>query len=204
MSDPSNQDQFMNRLAGRLTNIVLLGFFTTLLSLPLFTAGAAFTALNKQTKAYMYEGEDKPLRPFINDFKTYFKTSTKIWLIALAGIIILVLDYIYYITGDSTLDILASAVIFVLIVYLLFMSNMVFAIIPDHEGEKIGFLLKKALDISLVSPLQSFFIIFISAAVIVVSFVLLRGMIIIAPGVITYFSWQFIPEMIRKEHFRKT
>ena len=65
----------MNRLAGRLTNIVLLGFFTTLLSLPLFTAGAAFTALNKQTKAYMYEGEDKPIRPFINDFKTYFKTS---------------------------------------------------------------------------------------------------------------------------------
>ncbi|MCR5095248.1 MAG: YesL family protein [Erysipelotrichaceae bacterium] len=194
----------MNRLAGRLTNIVLLGFFTTLLSLPLVSAGAAFTALNKQTKAYIYEGEEKPLKPFINDFKRYFKTSTKIWLLALAGIIILVLDYIYYITGESTLDILASAVIFVLIVYLLFISNMVFVIIPEYENAKLSFLMKKALDISLVSPLQSVFIIFITAAVIVVSFVLLRGMIIIVPGVIAYLSWQFIPEMIRKEHFRKT
>ena len=194
----------MNRLAGRLSNIVLLGFFTTLLSLPLVTAGAAFTALHRQTKAYLYEGEERVLKPYFSDFRKYFWISTKIWLITLAGIAVLVLDYIYYITGETTIELLASAAIFVLAVYLLFISNMIFVIIPANENEKILPLMKKALDISLTSVLQSVFIIFVSVAVVVVSFLLLRGLLLIAPGIIAYLAWQFIPQMLKKYKFRNS
>ena len=97
----------MEKLAGRLTNIVLLGFFATLFSLPVVTAGAAFTALNVSTKAYLYEDEDKVLRIFFESFKEHFVLSTKVWLIHLLAIAILIWDIAYYRVGETSLDILA-------------------------------------------------------------------------------------------------
>ena len=64
MGDNSDFNVKFGKLAGRFTNIALLGFFTTLCSLPIITIGASFTALNAATKAYLFENEDKPLRIF--------------------------------------------------------------------------------------------------------------------------------------------
>ena len=72
MSNNSNYNDNSGKLAGRLTNIVLLGFFSTVCSLPVETIGAALTALNVATKAYMYEGDDKPLRIYFASFKKHF------------------------------------------------------------------------------------------------------------------------------------
>ncbi len=202
MGDNSNFS--FEKLAGRLANIVLLGFFTTLCSLPILTAGASFTALNVATKAYLFENDDKPLRIFFASFKKHFALSTKTWLLHLAAYAILIWDYVYYRTSDTTINILAAAGIFVTFVFLLFENTMVFVVIAEEKSDKVLKTIKIALDIAMISPLRSGMILFLEAAVIIVSLLLFRGLILIVPGIIAYLAWQIIPEMLKNYRFRNS
>lgn len=202
MGDNSNFS--FEKLAGRLTNIVLLGFFTTLCSLPILTAGASFTALNVATKAYMFENDDKPLRIFFSSFRKHFILSTKTWLIHILAYLILIWDYVYYRTSDTTINILAAAGIFVTFVFLLFENTMVFVVIAEEKSDKVLETIRIALDIAMISPLRSGMILFLEAAVVIVSLLLFRGLILIVPGVIAYLAWQIIPEMLKNYKFRNS
>ena len=203
MGDSNSNDKF-EKLAGRLTNIVLLGFFTTLCSVPIITAGASFTALNVATKAYLFENDDKPLRIFFSSFKKHFALSTKIWLLHILAYAILIWDYVYYRTSDSTIDILAAAGIFVAFGFLVFETTMVFVVIAEEKSDKVFETIKIALDIAMISPLRSGMILFLELAVVVVALLLFRGLILIIPGIIAYLSWQIIPQMLKNYKFRNT
>ena len=193
----------MEKLAGRITNIVLLGFFSMLCSLPIVTAGASFTALNKATKAYLYENEDKPLRTFFNTFKDKFKLSTLVWLLHLVFIAVLVWDFVYYRTGDDTISILASAGIFVLLMFVLFEVSLVFVIIGEDMADDIPKAMKTALDVAMDSFWQCLMIIVLYAAVILTSLFLFRGLIFFAPGLMAFLAWQILPEMLKRYKYRK-
>ena len=203
MGDSNSNDKF-EKLAGRLTNIVLLGFFTTLCSVPIITAGASFTALNVATKAYLFENDDKPLRIFFSSFKKHFALSTKIWLLHILAYAILIWDYVYYRTSDSTIDILAAAGIFVAFGFLVFETTMVFVVIAEEKSDKVFETIKIALDIAMISPLRSGMILFLELAVVVVALLLFRGLILIIPGIIAYLAWQIIPQMLKNYKFRNT
>jgi hypothetical protein len=47
-------------------------------------------------------------------------------------------------------------------------------------------------------------ILFLEAAVIIVAMLLLRGLLLIVPGIIAYLSWQIIPEMLKNYKFRNS
>ena len=192
------------KLAGRLTNIVLLGFFTSVCSLPLVTAGASFTALNTATKAYLFDDDDKPLKIFFSSFKKHFALATKVWLLHLLAYAVLIWDYVYYRTADSTIDILAAAGIFVIFACLVFETTMVFVVIAEERSSKVFETIKIALDVAMISPLRSGMILFLEAAVVIVSLFLFRGLILIAPGIIAYLAWQIIPEMLKNYRFRNS
>ena len=204
MGDNSNFNDNFSKLAGRLTNIVLLGFFTTLCSIPIVTAGASFTALNVATKAYLFENDDKPLRIFFSSFKKHFALSTKIWLLHILAYAVLIWDYVYYRTSDATIDILAAGGIFVTFALLVFETTMVFVVIGEEKSSKVFETIKIALDISMVSPLRSGMILFLEAAVVTVVSLLFRGLILIVPGIIAFLAWQIIPEMLKKYKFRNS
>ncbi|MBQ6334984.1 MAG: YesL family protein [Erysipelotrichaceae bacterium] len=193
----------MEKLAGRLTNIVLLGFFATLFSLPVVTAGAAFTALNVSTKAYLYEDEDKVLRIFFESFKEHFVLSTKVWLIHLLAFAILIWDIAYYRVGETSLDILASAAIFVLIVFLLFEFQLVFVLIGERKESRVFKLMKLALEMAFTCFWQSLMMALFTLTVIAVSIFLFRGLLLVMPGIIAYLDWQVLPELFRKYKFRE-
>ena len=193
----SDYNNKMDKLAGHITNIVLLGFLTTLFCLPIVTAGAAFTALNISTKSYIYDYNDKPLKLYFESFKKYFGTSTKIWLIHLLAIAILVWDFVYYRTSDTTIDILASAGIFVVMCFVAFELTMVFVTIGEYNKTNIFEIMKTALDISMTSFFRSLMILFFEATIIVVSLFLLRGLLLVIPGIIAFVSWQIIPDMLK-------
>ena len=192
----------MEKLAGRLTNIVLLGFFSVLCSLPVITAGASFTALNSAMKSHLYDDNDKPLKLFFSVFKEKFGLSTKVWALHLLAIAILAWDFVYYRVGESTLDTLASAGIFVLICFLAFELLMVFVVISEGMNDKTFGVIKTALDLSFACIKESLMILVITSAVILASIFLFRGLIPIIPGVISYLSWQIIPQMLKKYKFR--
>ena len=204
MGDNSDFNAKFGKLAGRFTNIVLLGFFTTLCCLPIVTAGASFTALNSATKAYLFENDDKPLRIFFASFKKHFGLATKIWLLHILAYAILIWDYVYYRTSDATIDILASAGIFVTFAFLVFETTMVFVVIAEEKSDKVFRTIKIALDIAMISPLRSAMILFLEAAVVIIALFLLRGLILIIPGIIAYLAWQIIPDMLKNYKFRNS
>ena len=204
MGDNSDFNVKFSKLAGRLTNIVLLGFFTTLCSIPIITAGASFTALNSGTKAYLFEDNDKPLRVFFESFKKYFGLSTKIWLLHIVAYAVLIWDYVYYRTSDATIDILAAAGIFVTFAFLVFETTMVFVVIGEERSSKVFETIKIALDIAVISPLRSVMILLLEAAVVVIAVFLFRGLILIIPGIVAYLAWQIIPDMLKNYKFRNT
>ncbi len=198
-----NSNNTLEKLAGRLSNIVLLGFFTILFSLPVVTAGAAFTALNSSTKAYLYEEEDKPLRMFLSCFKKDFRTSTLIWLIDLAAIAILIWDFVYYRTGTSAIDILASAGIFVLMMFLALELATVFVIRSEKLNDTVFGSIKAAIDLSLSDIWRCLAVIVLVVASFTVAFFLFRGIFLFLPGIIAFLGWQLYPEML-KQYKRKT
>ena len=203
MSDYNGRENLWKKAAGRLSNVVLLGFFATLFSLPIVTAGASFTALNVAMESCLSEENDRPLKLFVASFKRYFLKATGIWLLHLLLFAILLWDLIYYGIGKSTLEILAAAGIFVLLVFLLFESVIVFVIIPEEEDTRILPLMKKALDIALYSPVQSLMIIMLLMTVILAALFVFRMLLLVIPGVVAFLSWQILPDMLRKYKYRK-
>ena len=198
----NGSDNLMEKLAGRLTNIVLLGFFCVLFSIPIITAGASFTALNSAMKSHLYDDNDKPLKLFLSVFKEKFGLSTKVWALHLLAIAVLIWDFVYYRVGESTLDTLASAGIFVLICFLAFEVLMVFVVISQGMNEKVFGVIKTALDLSFTCVKESLMILVITSTVILASIFLFRGLIPFVPGIISYLSWQIIPQMLKKYKFK--
>lgn len=198
----NGSDNLMEKLAGRLANIVLLGFFCVLFSIPIITAGASFTALNSAMKSHLYDDNDKPLKLFLSVFKEKFGLSTKVWALHLLAIAVLVWDFVYYRVGESTLDTLASAGIFVLICFLAFEVLMVFVVISQGMNKKVFGVIKTALDLSFTCVKESLMILVITSTVILTSIFLFRGLIPFVPGIISYLSWQIIPQMLKKYKFK--
>lgn len=206
MNNMNGQDKFegfLNKLAGRLTNIVLLGFFALLFSLPIVTFGASMTALHDAMSQYVLYDADKTLKIFFASFKKYFKISTIVWLVHALAIAILVLDYLYYKGGDTTLDILGQAGIFTLMAVIVFEMLMVFVVISQDMATTPWEAFKKALDISFTCLLETLSLLIINIGVPLLSALLLPGFLLVLPGVIAYVSWLIIPKMLKKYKFKK-
>ncbi len=206
LNNMDNRDRFegfMGKLAGRLTNIVLLGFFSVLFSLPVVTVGASLTALHDAMSQYVMYDADKPLNIFFNSFKKYFKTATIVWLLHAVAFAVLALDYLYYKGGDATIDIIAQAAIFTLIAVLVFEMLMVFVVISQDMADGAWAAFKKALDVSFICLPETLSLLILNIGIPLLSALLMPGFLLVLPGVITYFSWLIIPKMLKKYKFKK-
>ena len=193
----------MNKLAGRLTNIVLLGFFTLVCSLPVFTAGAAFTALYVSMKQYLKYEEDKALRIFFPAFKERFWISTKVFLVHLVLIAIFVWDLLYYRTGNSTIDYIGQAGSFSLLMLSIFELTVVFVVIGEELCEnKVLVIIRTALDMAFSCFKESASLLGLTIAAIVICVVLLRPFILVLPGVIAYLHYPIIEKMLERYRFQ--
>ena len=81
---------------------------------------------------------------------------------------------------------------------------MVFVVIAEEKSDKVFRTIKIALDIAMISPLRSAMILFLEAAVVIIALFLLRGLILIIPGIIAYLAWQIIPDMLKNYKFRNS
>ncbi|MBQ1521804.1 MAG: YesL family protein [Erysipelotrichaceae bacterium] len=193
----------MEKLAGRLINIVLLGFFSVLCSLPLVTVGASLTALHDAMSQYVMYDADRTLNIFFTSFKKYFKTATLVWLMHAAALAILVVDYLYYKGGDTTIDIIAQAAIFTLIAVLVFEMLMVFVVISQDMADNAWAAFKKALNISFTCLFETITLLILNIGIPILSAFIMPGFLLVLPGVITYFSWLIIPKMLKKYKFKR-
>lgn len=78
-----------------LTNLVALNILWLLCCIPVFTAGAATTALYYTVFQYLVGESDEVFRPFFRSFVGNFKQATLLWLPLLMLLVLLVFDGLF-------------------------------------------------------------------------------------------------------------
>ena len=85
------ENKFWNFIA-KITDVACMSILWVLVSLPVFTIGAATTAFYDFSLHQVNDREGKILKSFFTSFKAHFGRATLLWLIQLAGIAFLILD----------------------------------------------------------------------------------------------------------------
>lgn len=99
-------------------HLLLLNICVILCSLPIVTAGAAFTALHHQLYRMSYNKEGYVIKDFFLDFKSNFKISTKTWIPVLLVGLFLGIDLKIFYEGVSFPVYFKWAIISFTIIYL--------------------------------------------------------------------------------------
>lgn len=82
---------FMTGLA-KVTDLMLINFYTIFLCIPLVTAGAAITALHNMSLKIVRNEQSRVTKEYFHSFARNFKQATLIWLIVLVALLILAGD----------------------------------------------------------------------------------------------------------------
>lgn len=192
----------LQKLPEQLTNVILLGFFWTVTSLGIVTVGAATTALNESMRAFLLEGEAKPLKVFFRSFRENFKLSTLVWLVHLGVIAVLVVDLLYYSVGKTAGDSFAMAVMGTLLTMLAFELSVVFACMVQFRPAGLKAVFSRAFDFAFRCFRESLEMLFLTAAVVVVGLFLFRGILPFAGGIVAWANWKILPGAFRRYQTR--
>lgn len=94
MGNPFYYDSKVMRFGAKVTDLILLQLVTLLCCIPIFTVGAAFSAMHT-VLLKMYRRQDPSVFPeFWKAFKGSFKQAAVVWLIYLALLAFLIVDWI--------------------------------------------------------------------------------------------------------------
>lgn len=107
------------RLLNKMTQLMTLNLLFIFFSLPIFTIGAAKTALNDIARKVTFDEEESIIASYYTSFKSHFNSATMIWALYLLGLVIvsvnmfaiLHLEPLWY----TALFMMASTVIFILL-----------------------------------------------------------------------------------------
>ena len=112
-------DSPLMQTLGRLADLMILNFLTMICCIPIFTAGAAFTALDYMCLKLVRNEENYLIRGYFKSFKENFKQATGIWFIILWVIVAVAGDIlIMYYAPVEFPYIIRMAVLFVSIITL--------------------------------------------------------------------------------------
>ena len=106
------------RALSDLTTLIVLNLLTILCSIPIVTAGAAYTALH-YCIMHMVDGDAHIAKEYIKQFKLNLKSSTPVWLVFLFSAAFIWLDYKLFVPEDgsfSVMLVILYAIIFILAV----------------------------------------------------------------------------------------
>lgn len=96
-----NWDSPLIQKLALLTNLVVLNILWLLCCIPVFTAGAATTALYYTVFKYLAGESDEVFRPFFRSFGGNFKQATLLWLPLLMLLVLLVFDGLFLIINGG-------------------------------------------------------------------------------------------------------
>ena len=108
-----------------LTNLVCLNVLWLVCCIPVFTAGAATSALYHTVFLYHSKEDDAVLRPFFRAFRANFKQSTLLFLPLLAALVLVVFDLVYLASYGK-----GTAVLFLLILVVFLLMGMLIHLFP--------------------------------------------------------------------------
>ena len=98
-----SEDSIMGRIGSKLTELMMLNIMFCITVIPVFTFGAACSALHYELLK-IYRGENgKIVEEYLRAFKNNFKRGTAIWMIYLVWLIIIVIAALLFMgnSGDG-------------------------------------------------------------------------------------------------------
>lgn len=92
---------------GKLSDVIICNFLFVICSIPVFTIGAALSALHSSMLLLIDDREDDLIvKDFYRAFKANFKQATAIWLMCLVVIVLLL---VFYFVATAMIDVLGRA-----------------------------------------------------------------------------------------------
>jgi uncharacterized membrane protein YesL len=158
-------------------------------SLPIFTLGAATTALYTVTLKMAADEEGNVTVQFFEAFKSSFKQATKAWLLLLAGGIVLALDgyILYHLRYDNAFWTILFAVLLVMAAAYGLILLYVFPLMAKFENTTLA-MIKNSLFVAMRFLICSAFLILIHFAMLLVVVRFFTPAIIFGEGLVAYLS----------------
>lgn len=195
MNKKMNYESFL-ALGEKLTYIMALGLLFILCSLPIITIGASATALNKAMKLYVRYGEKRIFQAFFGAFIKFFKPATLVWLLNLVVILILCFDLLFYGDAKTWVQMAGMIVITISLMVVIFETTVSFVMISEELTKGVKDTIICALKYGLKCPFEGLMVMMLNLAIPGLLFLFMMELLILAPGVLTYLSWQFLPKSL--------
>ena len=125
MKDLFNLNSRVMQGLAMVTNLVALNILWLICCVPIFTAGAATTALYHTIFQDHTHQDDEIFRPFFRAFRANFKQATLLWMLSLLAMGLLAFDLVYLLSWG-----LGTAVLFLLIVCAVFLLGIQLHLFP--------------------------------------------------------------------------
>ena len=195
MNKKMNYESFL-ALGEKLTYIMALGLLFILCSLPIITIGASATALNKAMKLYVRYGEKRIFQAFFGAFIKFLKPATLVWLLNLVVILILCFDLLFYGDAKTWVQMAGMIVITISLMVVIFETTVSFVMISEELTKGVKDTIICALKYGLKCPFEGLMVMMLNLAIPGLLFLFMMELLILAPGVLTYLSWQFLPKSL--------
>lgn len=166
-------DSPLMNVLNKVADLMWLNILTLLCCIPIFTAGASFTALHYMCLKVLRNEESYISRGFFKSFKENFKQATIIWIIILVVAGILVGDYFIISKSGLEFNQVIQIIIMLVGILLLFTTIYVFPILAKFSNTTVR-TIKNALVASLIQLPKTILMIVFYAIPIVLFVVSLR------------------------------
>ena len=187
------------RIGNIAADIMLLGVLWFVFSVPLFTVGAATTALFYVTTRRISDREGSLVKEFITSFKSNFKRATLIWLlwVLIAGIALVNIFILWYFTFPQVMIYILLPIFIVLMAELFMISVYLY---PLNARFKFGFrqTIKYAVFMSARHFFSTLACVILCVAVWYLGIFVFPPMVLVAMGLYGFISSFFIMRVFKK------
>ena len=121
-----DMDNPLMRFLSRTADIMAINVLTLVCCLPIFTAGAALTAMYDVELRLARGEESYIIRPYFRAFKSNFRQATLEWLIMLAAALVFYVDYQFFQANPGVLPDFFQYLVFFIGIILLMIALWVF------------------------------------------------------------------------------
>lgn len=193
-----NQDRAFWRFLNKFADLVILNVITFLLSLPIITIGAAYTALYYSTVKTLKKGRGYPVKNYFHSFKQNLFQGTVVWMILLIGFLSAAL--VAYVNYKASAQGGVAQFIFWLgvIIAFMFFCMMLYAF---PVLSRFDFKTKTLLSFTYLIAVRYFTytlgIVIIAGACILAGYLFIPLVVIILPGLFVFSSSSMIEKIFR-------
>ena len=122
----------------RMGDLLLLNFITVIYCIPVFTIGAAMTALHTVLLKMARHEEGYVIKPYFKAFKDNFKDATLVWLICLLILVVMGID-LYLVTQSDLFPQFFAYIMIVVAALILMIMIYIFPLVARFKNTIRGY-----------------------------------------------------------------